>query len=95
MESKKAYQEKLEAQLKEWSAKIEELKGKGKKATAEAKVELDKQIEALRAKQEVVQQKVKQIKEAGSEAWEKLKGEAEKAVAEGKSLWEKVKAKFG
>jgi TolA-binding protein len=94
MESKKAYQEKLEAQLKEWSSKMEELKAKAQKATADAKVELEKQIETLRGKQEALQQKLKQIKEAGAEAWEKLKAEADKAVGEAKSLWEKVKARF-
>ena len=50
MGRKEAYQEKIEAQLKEWSAKINELKAKAEKAAAEKKTELHKMIDNLRAK---------------------------------------------
>lgn len=37
MNTKEAYQEKFEAQLREWAAKIDALQVKADKATAEAK----------------------------------------------------------
>jgi hypothetical protein len=48
MESKKAYQEKMEAQLKEWSARIDLLKAKADKAKAEAKTSIMKRRVARR-----------------------------------------------
>jgi len=49
MNKKEAYQEKFDAQLREWSAKIDELKAKADQAKAEAKIEYYEQIEALRS----------------------------------------------
>jgi len=38
---KEAYQEKMEAQLKEWTAKLAEMKAKADLASADAKVHLE------------------------------------------------------
>ena len=48
MDKRKAYIEKLEAQLEEWDAKIDLLKAKSKKAKAEAKIEYYNKIETFR-----------------------------------------------
>jgi nucleotide-binding universal stress UspA family protein len=81
-EKKKIYQEKIEAQLKEWAAKIEEVKAKVENSKAELKIKYEKQLEDLRAKQEVVQQKLREFKESGEEAWEGLKTGVEKSLDE-------------
>jgi len=91
---KEAYQEKLEAQLKEWSAKLNELKAKADKATAGAKVKMYQEIDDLKAKKEVAQQKLDEIKAAGAEKWESLKAASEKTMEDLKSKWASVKAKF-
>jgi predicted nucleic acid-binding Zn-ribbon protein len=91
---KEAYQEKLEAQLKEWSAKAKELQAKAETAKADAKVELQKHLDSLRAKQEAAQEKLKEIKEAGAAAWEKTKPGVEKAMADLSSAWERIKKHF-
>ncbi len=91
---RQAYQEKLEAQLKEWSAKIEDLKGRAGKASGEARVELNKQIEKLRGMQETAQARLKDAREAGGEAWEKVRSGLDKTVGDLKSTWDKVAAKF-
>lgn len=91
---KEAYQQKMEAQLKEWSAKIDLLKAKADKAEAGAKVEYYKQIDELRVKAEAAQTKLQQVKEAGEEAWETFKDGAEKAWAELKKAVESASAKF-
>ena len=54
MGKKEAYIEKLEAQLREWSSKIDELKARADKAKADVKLEYEKQIGELRTKQETV-----------------------------------------
>jgi hypothetical protein len=91
---KEAYQEKIEAQLKEWSAKISELKAKADKATADAKVKMYQEIDDLKAKREAAQQKLDDLKAAGAEKWENLKAASDKALEDLKGKWESIKAKF-
>jgi hypothetical protein len=79
---KSAYKEKIEAQLKEFAAKIEVLAAKAEKAKAEAKVKYSQQIEGLRAKQESVRQKLQDLKEPGGEAWDDLKKGIDAAIGD-------------
>ena len=88
---KEAYQEKLEAQLKGWSGKITELQAKAGMAKADAKIELNKHLQTLRAKEEAAQQKLKELKDAGVEAWERAKPDLEKAIDNLKNAWESIK----
>ena len=92
--SLKEYQEKMEAQLQELTAKLGELKGKAAKATTDAKAEMNKQIEALKPKLEAAHQKMAELKAASGPAWEKLKEGSEKAMADLKKTWESVKSQF-
>ena len=46
-DKRKAYEEKIDAQLEEWNAQIALLKAKAEKGKAEAKIEYFKTIEAL------------------------------------------------
>ena len=88
---KEAYQEKVDAQFKVWSAEFKELQAKAEMAKAEAKIELHKHLQTLKAKQEAAQQKLKELKEAGADAWEKAKPDLEKAIDNLKSAWENIK----
>jgi chromosome segregation ATPase len=88
------YQEKIEAQIKEWAEKIKELKDKASKAKAGAREELQKQIDTLRDRQEAAQKKLKEIKEASGEAWQELKKGLEKSVDDLKEAWGAVVSKF-
>ena len=76
---KEDYQEKLEAQLKEWSRKIDQLKSVAGKLAADARVTYHAQIEALRGKQEAAQKKLQELKESGEGAWESLKVSIDRA----------------
>jgi multidrug resistance efflux pump len=86
-DKRKAYEEKLDAELEEWNAQIALLKARADKAKAEAKIEFYKTIEALQHKQDEAGTKLHELKTAGDEAWEDLKRGAEKA-------WDEVKAAF-
>lgn len=79
MGKREEYIDKLAAQLKEWSAKIDELKARADKTAAEKKIELNKQVEALNSKRQEARQKLQQLKEAGEGAWESIQSGAEKA----------------
>ena len=91
---KKAYQEKIEAQLKEWSAKIEEVKAKAEKSKAQLKIKYEKQIEDLRTKQDVVQQKLRQLRESGEDTWEGLKTGMENSLDELKGSLDRALSTF-
>lgn len=91
---KETYQEKIEAQLKEWGAKIDELKAKVEKSKAEIKMKYEKQIEDLWNKQGALQKKLLEMKESGEEAWEGLKSSIEKSLDELKDTFDRAIAKF-
>ena len=77
MNEKEAYQQKLEAKLDEWMAEIDKLKAKADQASAEAKVEYDKQVNGLHVKQEAAKEKLNALRQAGDDSWEKLKVDIE------------------
>lgn len=87
MDKRKAYEEKLDAQLEEWNAQIALFKAKADKAKAEAMIEYYKTIEALQRRQDGAKTKLNELKTAGDEAWEDLKTGAEKA-------WDEINASF-
>jgi hypothetical protein len=90
----KLYQEKKEAQIAELRAHLEVLKAKANVASVEAKIEMNKQIDALKPKLEAAQQKLKDLKAASGPAWEKLKEGFEKALEDLKKGWESSKSKY-
>lgn len=94
MDTKKAYQETMEVQLKEWSVKIGELMAKADKARAEAKDAYRRQIEELRAKQRAVEENMRKLREAGEDAWQEWRAGLEKAWDELERAWESAVARF-
>ncbi|MBD3245830.1 MAG: coiled coil domain-containing protein [Candidatus Omnitrophica bacterium] len=81
-ELKKAYQEKTEAQLKEWSAKAEELKTKAESMSADAKVKAMEKIVGLKQKVREGREHLENIESAGEGQWETLKAKME-GISEG------------
>ena len=73
MSMKEAYEQKLQAQLDEWSAEIDKLKAKADSAEADAQLEYYKKIEELRLMRETAVNKLTELKDAGGDAWEDLK----------------------
>jgi len=91
---KAAYQQKMEAQLKEWAAKIGELMAKAEKAKAEATIEYQRQIKELQAKQAAAQEKLEELRKAGEGAWEDLRAGLETAWDDLKSAFNNAVARF-
>jgi uncharacterized coiled-coil DUF342 family protein len=94
MGTKEAYQEKIEAQIKEWTAKIKEYKAKADKASADVKIQMYQRIDHLRAQKEAAQQKLTEIKAANAESWEALKAGTQKIMEAMKQTWEEMKSKY-
>ena len=93
-DKRKAYEEKLDAQLREWSAQTALLKAKADKAKADVKIDYYKTIEALQHKQDEAKTKLQELKTAGDEAWEAVKAGSEKAWAEVKTAYHDAASKF-
>jgi len=80
--AKRGFQQKLEAQLKEWDAKLEKLKAKARDAKAEIRAEFEVQLEALAGERAVAQEKLQELRRHGEWAWEDLKDSAEQTWSE-------------
>jgi hypothetical protein len=78
--TRQAYQEKIEAQLKEWQTGIEQLKVRAEKAKADTKIEYEKALNQLAAQQAVAQEKLDDLKAASTDNWEALKSEMDQAM---------------
>lgn len=79
MNEKSSYRQKLEARLDQWGAEIDKLQAKASEATADARIEYDKQIENLREQQRAAREKLGELEEASGEAWKDLRSGFEKA----------------
>lgn len=84
---RQAYEEKFDAQLKEWNAEIALLSAKADKTKAEAKIEYYEMIETLQGQHKEAKAKLLEIRAASEDAWEDLKEGAEKA-------WDEIKTSF-
>lgn len=80
MGMKESYEQKLQAQLDEWRAEIDQLKAKADKADAEAQLEYYKEIEELRTMQETVYRKLDELRDASDDAWEDIKAGVDNAL---------------
>ena len=87
---KRAYQQQMEAQFKEWSAKIETLKAKAEKAEAKVKVGYYDVLEQVRGKQTQLRQKLDALRNTGTGAWEDVKGGVEKAWGELRAAFDRA-----
>jgi len=93
-DKRKAYEEKFDAQLKEWRDQIVLYNAKADKTRGEAKVEYYKTIETLQGKQDSAKLKLQQLRAAGDDKWEDLKAGAEKVWADTKNAFERTAEKF-
>lgn len=91
-----AYQQKLQAQLNEWKAHAEVLKAKAEGASADAKIELNNQLEKLKGLQADAQGKFDELLTAGEGKVDEIKATVEGLVGEAtntvKSLLDKLKS---
>ncbi|MGJ0493072.1 MULTISPECIES: sll1863 family stress response protein [Methylobacter] len=77
MKQREVYQHKLQTQLAEWSAAIEQLKVRADEAEADVKVEYEKQIGDLQQKLDIAQKKLEELQQARDDVWESLKADVE------------------
>ncbi|MEX0694561.1 MAG: coiled coil domain-containing protein [Rhodospirillales bacterium] len=69
MSKKQAYEQKFQAQFDEWSAEIDKLKARAERADADAQITYHEEVDKLRARQDEMNQKLKELKDTGDDAW--------------------------
>lgn len=79
MSTKEAYKQKVEAELELAQAHLSELKAQAKSVTADARIEYDKQVDALEQQVDATKAKLKELNEASEDTWERLKEGVESA----------------
>ena len=94
MEKMEEYRQKLEAQLKEWKAKIELLEDKAAKATGETRTELLRAVDELRHKKGAVKDKLNELQKESGVVWEEMKARVDNAASELKSALDRVLSRF-
>jgi uncharacterized coiled-coil DUF342 family protein len=82
IDKKQAYRDKMEAQIKEWGAKIDILSAKAAKANANARLAAFEGVEELKSKRDLAAAKLKELREASDEAWDEVRAGAENAFTE-------------
>lgn len=73
MSNKQAYEQKIKAQMDEWSAEIDKLRAKADKADAEAEIALNREIDDLRDRQKQAERKFDELQKASEDAWGDIK----------------------
>ena len=91
MERTEEHVGKLETQLKQWGAKLDEFVAKADKAGTMARIDNRKRIDDLKAKVHAAQAKLDEVKAAGSEKWDTLKTGVESAWNELELAFKKLK----
>jgi phage host-nuclease inhibitor protein Gam len=81
------YVAKMEAQLKEWKAKIDGIKAKAQKASAEGRAELQKHVAAFETRYGEVSRRFDELRTAGEDKASAIKVRLENA-------WNAFKAEF-
>lgn len=94
MKSREEYINKLAAQLKEWSAKVDELESKANVAKADVKTEYERQIRQMKDKRDIAMQKLQELKGASTDAWDTLKAGSEAAWGDLKNAVTAAKERF-
>jgi hypothetical protein len=84
-----------EQKLRDLDLKIEELGKKMETLAADAKVEADKALTALREKRAQLAPRIEQLKKSSQQTWDDVKSGVEAAMAEVEKAYENAKSKFG
>lgn len=82
MNERQAYIEKMKAKLDEWNADIDKLEARARDAEADARIRLHQQLDELKATREDAARRVRELQDAGSDAWESMRQGAEAAWEE-------------
>jgi len=79
MSTKEAYKQKINAELGLAQAKLVEFKAEAKNSAADIRVKYNEHLDELQLMVDTTKEKLKELDDAGEDAWEHLKEGIEKA----------------
>jgi hypothetical protein len=77
-----AYQQKMEAQLKQWKAKIDIAEARAEQVSADAKIKYAEQLETIDEKYEQAQEKLAALQDASEDAYKEIRQGLDRAIQE-------------
>jgi hypothetical protein len=89
-----SYKIKLEAELKEWDAKLDQLSAKAQEATADARISYENELESLKSKRAAAHEALEELGKHSRNAWEDVKDGAQNAWHEVGKAMERVASRF-
>ncbi len=94
MATKQAYQQKLQAQLNEWDAKLDVLTAQSQKVSADLRITYENELAQLKAQRTGARKSLDELAQRGETAWEDMKAGTEKAWAEMGKTMETIASRF-
>ena len=88
------YVEKLKAQLDLWNTQITTWESATREATAEAKIELEKQVGIMRSRLDDVVFRMELLKGASADAWQEIARGADESRKTMQDAFEKARSRF-
>lgn len=92
--SHELYAHKMEAQLREWGARLDQLKAKADKASIEAKIEMRKHVDEMATMTETAKKHLADFKASSADSWKDVKQDVENGwahlTANLEAFWTKV-----
>ena len=94
MTSRDDYLDEFKAKLDEWNAEIDKLESNARQAQADAKVQYDEQLEALREMRDDAQTKFSEMQNTTADAWDVMLQGTEKAWETWTNAFAQARSKF-
>ncbi len=69
-----AYIEEVKSKLDKWNKEINQFQAKAKKAKTTAQVQLHKEIDEIKGKRKLLEEKISDMQRSSETAWEDIKG---------------------
>ena len=88
------YITKLKTQLDQWNAEMAKWEGQAAEAQASMRVEYEKQLAAIRQRQDQAKEHLRKVQAASGDAWTELQRGADEAWAAMRKAFEKASAQF-
>jgi response regulator RpfG family c-di-GMP phosphodiesterase len=79
---RRAYQEKADAELRAWSARVDELRARAAAHKAAGKIEFYERLEKLSEQRDSLRERLGELRESSGDAWEEVRHGFEGAVEE-------------
>ncbi|MFN9771584.1 MAG: hypothetical protein ACK54X_03000 [Burkholderiales bacterium] len=94
MATRDAYRQKLEAQLAEWDARLDTFSARAKRASAEARIDYENDLQALRRQRSAAAESLSELGRRSEDAWQDMKAGTEKAWDDLAKALDRVAARF-